>query len=206
MAQPRHWPVSPQAAHDLASELALEVQWNFRRRDRDNETEEAFSGLLAGVLAGAYFGGGWLLEVAEVNKHHDESRIGADLRFLLTVQDGGDIWRKGLLIQAKNDYSLGNRERDRLTEQCKKMLDVTPDAAFVAVYGSPRTQTGVWLLSAADVVRDGGAVVFGGSDLFGFLYSFFVCITGSAALGDRIQEDPTLGRPRRAIRMTMTRT
>lgn len=85
----------------------------------------------------------------------EEARVGADLGVVIRMSGKGFDVRKGYLIQSKlvRDISLDRANRspfrtnDRVIDQCKKMLRVTPES-YVWLY----TPSGVSVLRAGTVL------------------------------------------------------
>jgi hypothetical protein len=108
----------------------------------------------------------------------EENRSGADLLGVLEVDLPDISFRKGFLVQAKK-REKGGRGINRLREQCRKMLDVTPDA-FVFLY----SREGVDVLPA--LLFADGSLGFRHTepwDLTRFFRAHFASFIGDRKLG-----------------------
>jgi hypothetical protein len=112
--------------------------------------EDDLTGILVGRIAGALDGdiGGlhWKCSIVRHRKGKaaEEKKYGADLLMHVTMDTPTQKYSKGMLVQAKKigpDRAMRTSEKIELTEQCKKMLAVTP-AAFVFDYGNGYVRCG----------------------------------------------------------------
>ncbi|MBR9802586.1 hypothetical protein GYB59_13285 [bacterium] len=63
-----------------------------------------------------------------------ETTVGADGLFQIEVEDvdGGQVWRKGMLFQAKMEK---NSDKQLLVQEMKNMEEITPNESLVVEYG-----------------------------------------------------------------------
>ena len=112
----------------------------------------------------------------------EESRFGADFLGVFEATTSGLTFAKGFLSQAKvleNGALLSSSEHNRLRQQCRRMLERTPDS-FVFLYGS----VGVRVVSALAVYSsDQRALDELGTKAVGeFFLDHFQCFIGDASL------------------------
>jgi hypothetical protein len=112
----------------------------------------------------------------------EESRYGADFLGVFEVTTSGLSFAKGFLAQAKIlelGHALAPTEHNRLRQQCRRMLDVTPDS-FVFLYGG----SGVRIVSGLAVLgSDQRSLHELGSKSPGeFFHDHFHCFIGDGNL------------------------
>jgi hypothetical protein len=112
--------------------------------------EDDLTGILVGRIAAALDGdiGGlhWKCTILRHRKGKaaEEKKYGADLLMHITMNTPTQRFAKGMLVQAKKigpTRSMYPSENKQLTDQCNKMLAVTP-AAFVFDYGNGYVRCG----------------------------------------------------------------
>jgi hypothetical protein len=112
--------------------------------------EDDLTGILVGRIGGALDGEiGGLQWKCSILRHRrgraaEEKKYGADLLMHVTMNTPTQSYAKGMLVQAKKvgpDRAMTVAEKRQLTDQCKRMLAVTP-AAFVFDYGNGNVRCG----------------------------------------------------------------
>jgi hypothetical protein len=112
--------------------------------------EDDLTGILVGRIGAALDGEiGGLKWRCSILRHRrgsaaEEKRFGADLLMHVVMETPSQTYSKGVLIQAKKigpDRNMTGREKQELTEQCQRMLAVTP-ATFVFDYGKGLVRCG----------------------------------------------------------------
>jgi hypothetical protein len=105
--------------------------------------EDDLTGILVGRIGSALDGEiGGLKWKCSILRHRrgkaaEEKKYGADMLMHVTMDTPTQKYSKGVLVQSKKvgpDRGMYPSEKSELTEQCRKMLAVTP-AAFVFDYG-----------------------------------------------------------------------
>ena len=112
----------------------------------------------------------------------EESRLGADFLGVFEATTSGLTFAKGFLSQAKsleNGALIATSEHNRLRQQCRRMLERTPDS-FVFLYGS----AGVRVVSALAVHSSDQRALdeLGTKSVTDFFFDHFQCFIGDASL------------------------
>jgi len=124
--------------------------------------EDDLTGVLVGALDSALSGMIGVLEwdssilTHRKGKGGEEGKYGADLLIHVKFDTPSQKYSKGVLIQAKRieaDEKMSRSEHTDLTEQCRKMLAVTP-AAFIFDYAHRGMRCGPATRIAGTTRRD----------------------------------------------------
>lgn len=177
----------------LVAKAAVNKTTEKLRRSRVDEDD--LTGILVGRLEAALDGTiGGLEFKSNVLRHRrgkadEERRFGADLLLHVVMDTPTQKYSKGVLIQAKKvgpNRNMSSKERRTLTEQCEKMLSITP-ASFVIDYGEGEARYGSASRIAGATSHNLYAIC--GWTTYRFFLEFFRSPIGDTRIRSELVED-----------------